>query len=289
MIYRRRASPLHAARAGAACAWIAALILAIALFDHPAVLVAELAIVLLAAAGARSAGDLRRSVLAAVVIALPIVLVNALVSRHGVTVIARLGDLPLLGRADVTLEAVVYGGVLALRVLALLLLLRLYSVAIDPDEVLRLFRRVSFRSALTATLATRMVPMLTRDARRLADAQRCRAGAPGRPSRIALVRATTSGALDRAIDVAAALEVRGYGVARRVPRSGRPWSRHDLAFAASALAIAAIAILGRAGGAATFSPDGPLRFGLSPAGIALAAALALVALAPFLDRRGIAA
>lgn len=289
MIYQRRASPLHAARAGAACAWVASLVLAIALFDHPAVLGAELLVVLLAAAGARSAGDMRRGALAAALIALPIVLVNALVSRHGVTVIARLGDLPLLGRADVTLEAVVYGGIIALRVLALVLLLRLYSVAVDPDGVLRLFRRISFRSALTATLATRMVPLLTRDARRLADAQRCRAGASRRPPRLALLRASTAGALDRAIDVAAALEVRGFGAARRPPRLQRAWSRHDLAFAASALGVLVVAVAARAGGIASFAPDRPLdvAFGLPEAGLLIA--LVVLALAPYLDRRGIAA
>ena len=65
--------------------------------------------------------------------------------------------------------------------------------------------------------------MLARDARRLADAQRCRPGPP--PSRARLVRAATAGVLDRALDVAAALEVRGYGAARRAPRepgSDRP-------------------------------------------------------------------
>jgi energy-coupling factor transport system permease protein len=289
VIYQRRASPLHAARASAACAWVAALVLAIVLFDHPVVLGAELAVVLLAAAGARSSADIRRYVLFALLIALPIMLVNALVSRHGVTVIARLGDLPLLGHTDVTLEAVVYGGVLALRVLALVLLLRLYSVAVDPDEVLRLFRRVSFRSALTATLATRMVPVLMRDSRRLAEAQRCRAGASKRPPRIALLRATTSGALDRAIDVAAALEVRGYGSARRAPRSRRPWSRHDLAFCASGIALTVLAIGARVGGLGVFSADGSLHLSLGAADLALVGALTVLALAPFLDRRGIAA
>jgi energy-coupling factor transport system permease protein len=289
VIYQRRASPLHAARASAACAWVAALVLAIALFDHPVILGAELAVVLLAAAGARSSGDIRRYVLLALLIALPIVVVNALVSRHGLTVIARLGDLPLLGHTDVTLEAVIYGGVLALRVLALVLLLRLYSVAVDPDEVLRLFRRVSFRSALTATLATRMVPVLMRDSRRLADAQRCRAEAAGKPQRLALLRATTAGALDRAIDVAAALEVRGYGSARRAPRARRPWSRHDLAFASSAVGLVTLVVAARIGGLASFSPDGALRVSLGARELALVGGIALLALAPFLDRRGIAA
>ena len=105
--------------------------------------------------------------------------------------IVRLGDLPVLGHTDITLEATVYGAILGLRAVALILCGALYTAAVDPDEVLRLFRRVSFRSALTATLATRMVPVLVRDSRRLADAQRCRPGPP--PSRFALMRAASSG------------------------------------------------------------------------------------------------
>ena len=68
---------------------------------------------------------------------------------------------------------------------------------------------------------------------------------------MAVLHAVTAGALDRATDVAATLEVRGFGFARRPPRMPRPWSRHDFAFAASAVAGPAIAIgvlagLGRA-------------------------------------------
>ncbi len=142
--------------------------------------------------------------------------------REGLTVIVRGVDLPGFGPFDITLEAAVYGVVLGLRALVVILSFALYSAAVDPDEVLRLFRRVSFRSALTAALATRMVPVLGRDARRLADAQRCRPGPPA--SRLALVRAVSSGALDRAVDVAATLELRGYALARPsapTPRPGR--------------------------------------------------------------------
>jgi energy-coupling factor transport system permease protein len=133
-----------------------------------------------------------------------------------------------------------------------------------------------------------MVPVLTRDARRLADAQRCRPGPP--PSRARLVRAATAGVLDRALDVAAALEVRGYGAARRAPRTAgreRPWSRHDLAFAASALAITALAIGGRVAGLEPFSSDPALNVPLRGGGLAVAAGLLVCALLPFADRRGI--
>src|SRR5207237_9362392 len=153
--------------------------------------------------------QLRRAALFAAPFAVAIAVINPIVTRNGLTVIARGGDVPWLGNLDITLEATAYGGVLALRAVALVPAGALYASAVDPDEVLRLFRRVSFRSALTAALATRMVPVLVRDARRLTDAQRCRPGRP--PSRLALMRAATSGALDRALAVTAARWVRGSG------------------------------------------------------------------------------
>ena len=285
MSYRRRASPLHVARAGAGCTYCLALALAALMLDNPVALAAVLAAIALAGVAAGVGRELRRAALLAAPLAVLVALVNALVTRDGLTVIVRLGQLPLLGHTDVTLEATVYGGVLGLRAAALLMCGALYTAAVDPDEVLRLFRRVSFRSALTATLATRMVPVLVRDSRRLADAQRCRPGRP--PSRVALMRAATASVLDRALDVAAALEVRGYGAARRPPPGRRPWSRHDLGFSAAAFGVVAVAVLARAADLAPFRAYPSLRMpvGVSTVGVALA--LLACALLPFADRRGI--
>ena len=285
MIYRRRASPLHTARAAAGCAYCAALALAALVQSNPVVLGAVMLAILLAGAAAGVGRQLGRAALMAVPVALAIAVINALVDRNGLTVIARLGDLPVLGQTDVTLEATVYGLILGLRAVALILCGVLYTVAVDPDEVLRLFRRISFRSALSATLATRMVPLLVRDGRRLADAQRCRSGRS--PSRVALLRATCSGVLDRALDTAAALEVRGYGVARRAPRRRVPYSRHDVAFLAAAAGVAALAIVARVGGLVPFAAYPALRAPGGGAVAAVAAALPALALLPFADRRGL--
>ncbi|MDW5598309.1 energy-coupling factor transporter transmembrane component T, partial [Conexibacter stalactiti] len=213
MGYRRRASPLHAARAAAGSALCGALALTALLFDDPLVLAAVVIAALAAGVLAGVWPQLRRALLFALPFTIAIALLNPLVTEQGVTVIWRLGELPLLGDRDITLEATVYGLLLGLRALAVIVCFALFSATVDPDELLRLFRRVSFRSALTATLATRMVPVLQRDGQRIADGQRCRPGPP--PSRLTLVRAVTAGALDRAVEVAAALEVRGYGAARR--------------------------------------------------------------------------
>jgi energy-coupling factor transport system permease protein len=286
VIYERRASPLHATRAVVASAWCVLLAGVALSFEHPLLLGVLLAAVIAAAAGARVAGRVLLALALALPFAVVIALINPIVVRDGLTVIARLGTVPVLGQLDVTAEATAYGGVLALRALVVIGCFALHSAAVDPDELLRAFRRVSFRSALTAALATRMVPVLARDARRLHDAQRCLAGEPA--SRRAVVRAVAAGALDRAVDVAATLEVRGYGAARRAPRGdGRPWSRHDLAFGVSALALAGIALAAFLGDWEAFAAYPSFRAPVDAGVLAPAALLPLCALLPFADRRGI--
>lgn len=288
MSYRRRASPLHAARAGAGCLYCLALAVAALVLSAPVALGAVAVAIAGAAVGAGVGRELRRAALSALPLGLLVMVVNALVVRDGLTVIVRLGDLPALGQTDVTLEATAYGAVLGLRAVALVLCGALYTAAVDPDQVLALFRRFSFHSALTATLATRMVPVLTRDARRLADALRCRPGPS--PSRVQLMRAATSGVLDRALDVAAALEVRGYGAARRPDRRSqirRPYSRHDIAFTTSAVLLVVLAVGVRVADLVPFAAYPSLRAPVGVAGLAVAAGVIACALLPFADRRGI--
>jgi energy-coupling factor transport system permease protein len=192
-------------------------------------------------------------------------------------VIARLGS--FLGRRyDVTLEAVAFGGVAALRIVVLVMAFALFSAAVDPDELMRSLRRISYRSALTAALASRLVPVLARDASRMSEAARCR---PRPPGRTALARAALGGALERSLDLAAALEVRGYAGARRPARVQRRWSRHDVRITAAALALAAAAIAAKLAGAGGFDPYPTTHLSLGGGAFVLAAALPLIAVLPF--------
>jgi energy-coupling factor transport system permease protein len=288
--YRRLASPLHAARAAAGGAYCVALAVAALATEHPLLLAAVAAAVAGAAVGAGVAHDLARAAWLGLGLALLIVLVNVLVARQGLTVFARLGEVPPLGQVDLTVESLVYGALLGARIVIVLGAFAVFTAAVDPDEVLVLFRRVSFRSALTAALATRMVPVLLRDARRLEAARRCRAdaGGHGPAAKTAVVRAVATGALDRAVDVAATLEVRGYGApVARGARSHSPWSRHDVAFMAAAIAVVALVAGARALGLAGFEAYPRIELGLGAGEAAVALALVAAALLPFADRRGI--
>jgi energy-coupling factor transport system permease protein len=288
--YRRRASPLHAARASIAAAYGVAIASAALISEHPLLLGALLCAVLAAGLAAGIGRELARAALtAALPLAVLSVLVNVLVSRGGLTVFARLGDWGVLGQVNLTVEAVVYGLVFALRLLVVTLACLMVFCAADPDELLFAARRISPRSALTAALATRLLPVLGQDARRLAEAQRCRpdGGARGLRGRLAILQATVGGALERSLDVAAVLEMRGYGARGRVPAARRALSRHDLAFAASAAAILAIALVAALGDLAPFHAYPLVSLPLGLGWLALSLLLLLVAGLPFADRRGI--
>jgi energy-coupling factor transport system permease protein len=286
-MYRRRASPLHAARATAGALFCIAGATLGGVVSNPyvtiAVALAAFAVATACDVGREVAGSLRLSV----PLSLVLVVINVLVVRRGLTVFARLGEIPPFGQVDLTVEALVAGALIALHVVAVMAWAGVFACCVNPDGLLDAFRRLSFRSALTATLATRLIPVLARDAERLAEAQRCRPeGGSGTRARVAVVRAVATGALDRALDVAATLEVRGYAIAGRPPRRRVRRSRHDLALLAAGTALVGLTVYALAAGPGYDPYD---HLALPPAGpsLLLAGAVLAVALGPMADRRGI--
>jgi energy-coupling factor transport system permease protein len=224
--------------------------------------------------------EIGRSLRFALPFALLITLINPLVYPEGETLLFRGGE--ILGRRiDITLEATAAGALNGMRVIVIVSAFGLLSAAVDPDQLLRLFRRVSYRSALTATLATRLVPVLARDATRMGDAARCR---PHPPGRLTVARAALSSALDRAVEVAAALEVRGYSLGGRTARRPQAWSRHDWRVAGAAAAIAVAAVAGAIAGLGTVEAYPTLEIETGAPEVALSAGVVLLALAPFAGR-----
>jgi energy-coupling factor transport system permease protein len=279
--YRSRASALHAARASVGAAFCCSFALVGALYRNPLILGGAIAGILLAGVAAGVGREVGRSLRLAIPFALLVAGVNALVYQQGETVLLRGGT--FLGRRwDVTLEAALEGLMNGMRIVVLVAALGgLMSAAVDPDELLKALRRISYRSALTASLATRLVPVLARDAGRMGEAARCR---PHPPGRLAVVRSALANSLERAVEVAAALEVRGYALAGRPARRRRPLSRHDLRVGGAALTIVALAIGGAAAGVGHMEAYPTLDVAAGPAELALASALVVLGGAPLLGR-----
>ena len=288
MIYRRAASPLHATRAGIAALWCCVLGGIALAFEHPLLIGAALVAAVAAGVAAGLARRVARVALLSVPFALAFVVINAIIVRDGLTVVFRGGTWPVIGRLDITAEAIAYGAVLGLRVIVVFVGAVLLSATVDPDELLRAVRRRSLRAGVTAALATHLIPVLKRDAFRLADAQRALTGGPPtRAARVGVLRAVTAGALDRATDVAATLEVRGFGSGGRPQRRRTALSRHDLAFGASAVALAAIAVASEIGGWEGFEAYPHLVAPVDARLLIVAAAVVICTLLPFADRRGV--
>ena len=213
--YTPRPGPLQAASPGAAVAYLGAFVAVAFLYSSPAVLAAVGAGAALAGVRAGASTAVRSAVVLGLAIALPIVAVNALVVSRGETVLGRLGEWPLLGPVDVTAEAIADGCVFGLRAVVVMIAFAVYSSCVDPDRVLRALRPIAGRSALTATLISRLVPVAAADATRLRDAGRLRGPGAAPLGRSALLRRLLAGSLDRAVDVAATLELRGYSLSAR--------------------------------------------------------------------------
>lgn len=280
LAYSPRRGPLGQGGALAACAYLWSFALAALAFDNPIVIAGAGAAV---AAAGMAAGARRALALAArwgLSLAALMVVVNGLVSGRGDTVVVYGIDLPPLARV-ITLESLAEGAVLGLRVAVLMVAFAVQTACVDPDSLLRLLRPLAARSALTATMIARMAPLAAADAARLRDAAALRGPAAAPAGRGALLQRLVAGSLDRALDAAATLELRGYaGTAPRSAR-GRRRSRHDPALWGVALAVGASVLAARLGGAGGFDPYPAVALDAGPATLALAAALPLLALVPF--------
>jgi energy-coupling factor transport system permease protein len=278
--YTPRSGLLQAASPGAAIAYLGSLVAVAFLYSNPVVLAAAGVAAILAGriAGARDAVAVALRM--GLALAALIVAVNALVVSRGDTVLARLGEWPLLGRVDVTAEAVAAGAVLGLRAAVAMVAFAVYSSCVDPDRVLRALRPIAGRSALTATLVSRLVPVAAADAGRLRDAALLRGPGAAPVGRAPLARRLLAGSLDRAVDVAATLELRGYGLGAPRAKQRRRRSRHDGRFYAVAAAVLAGAVAGKALGADDFYAYPAVGIGAGPATLVLAALLVLSGFAP---------
>jgi energy-coupling factor transport system permease protein len=282
--YKPRRGPLQDTSAGAAVAYLGAIVVVAFLYLNPLILLAAGAAAALAGvlAGARAA--VRSALKMGLSLALLIAVVNALVTSRGETVVARLGRWPLLGRVDVTLEALVAGLSYGLVAAATIVAFAVYSACVDPDRVLRALRPFAGRSALTASLVSRLVPVAAADAARLRDAAALRGPAAAPVGKGPLARRLLAGSLDRAVDVAATLELRGYSLGAPRVRNRRTASRYDRRFYATAALVLATAIAGKLLGADDFQTYPSLSIGIGPATIAVAAIVTASGIAPL--RRG---
>jgi energy-coupling factor transporter transmembrane protein EcfT len=149
---------------------------------------------------------------------------------------------PVLGELTVTREELRLAALYSLRFAAFGLASAAYVLLLDHD---RLLGAASWarRSALAVALATRLVPTLERDAAGLVEALRGRGvEVEGVRARAALLSPLLAGSLERGMNLAEAMEARGFGRPgrTRVPQPPRTLVDKLALVAAPLIAVGAL-------------------------------------------------
>jgi energy-coupling factor transport system permease protein len=150
---------------------------------------------------------------------------------------------PVVGPLDVTTTEIEQAALNALRLAALGLAFAAYALLLDHDRLVSAARRAR-RSALAVALATRLVPSLERDAAGLAESVRGRGvrleGARGYAT---LLSPLVAGSLERATNLAEAMEARGFGRPGATVAPRPPWSGRDRLALVAAILLVGVAAL----------------------------------------------
>ncbi|MDD5605223.1 MAG: energy-coupling factor transporter transmembrane component T [Dehalococcoidales bacterium] len=129
-------------------------------------------------------------------------------------------SLPIFGHIRVTLEAIIYGLFMTVRLMAIISAFSVITLTIHPDELLSamLEMRLPYKTAMMAALSIRFVPTMFEDATRIADAQRSRGLEMDKGSKFERLRrrapiltSLLSSSLERTIQLAEAMEARAFG------------------------------------------------------------------------------
>jgi energy-coupling factor transport system permease protein len=143
---------------------------------------------------------------------------------------------PVLGQLDVTSEELTSAALNALRLAAVGFAFAAYALLLDHDRLLQ-----TVRFARPAALATRLMPTLERDAAGYVEALRGRGvEVNGLRGRAALLSPLLAGSLERGLNLAEAMEARGYGRPGRTSIAAPPWRARDVAGVILAIAIVVV-------------------------------------------------
>lgn len=225
LAYHPTNSGIHRLNPFVMLAWLGATVGSTLVVQHPIWLVAVFLTTVPVAYAARVVEQWTALMKLMLWMGVAIVCINLLVSQQGTHVFLEAGfRLPLLGVPRMTGEAALFGFGMALRLGSIISAFTILNLSVHPDDLLRaaVKLRLPYRSVLVTSLSTRFIPVLLADARTISDVQQSRGLAFDRGtivqrirSRGALIFPLLSNSLDRAVQVAEAMEARAYGASTR--------------------------------------------------------------------------
>lgn len=188
-----------------------------------------------------------------------ILALNVLISKDGATILFDGPRIPVLGALRITLEAILFGLVMVLRLLVVLGAGNLYLAWLSPDRALGLMAKWAGRSAVVAMLTARLIPYLTEQAKSVGEVMQTRGvrfqeGATREriKKHSLMLNVLLISSLEGSWQVAESMEARGFGSRHRSSYTRERWRRLDLLIWAGMLAALALMLALLSIGAAGF-------------------------------------
>jgi len=213
---------MHNFHTGAMTLYIATIVILASVFTHPFYLLSLLLSVIAAAFFAGCMKEMKTYFKVALPMALLIMIINPLVSRAGKTIVFQGPKVLVLGKLKITLEALLYGGNMGIKLMVIIGAFCLFNLLIDPDKFLSFCSKFITKSAVAVSLTTRMVPGMAKRLREIKGVMRTRGVNLTRGGRVQQIKCTVLlvkvlllSSLEDTFKVAESMQARAFGSTKR--------------------------------------------------------------------------
>jgi len=189
---------------------------------HPVLLLALYFILLIKIKLLNGFAEYKKYIMFFSIMMLLIILINPLFNKLGNTVLWNGPVIPVVGRVTFTLEALLYGIDMGVRLLVIITVFFLYNRAMNPDRAFSFFSRLAPGSVMLVTLTTRMISYLAVQLKNIKEVQQARGvkfdhrGLKGKIiSYYPLIKVLLMSSLENAFNIAEAIQSRAYGSGHR--------------------------------------------------------------------------
>lgn len=247
-----------------AICFLAVLVFMILIFEHPIFIIEILVFLMLFIRLLSKESGMFKMIKYSLYNVALLIVINPLVSQSGRTVLFQSPRIPLIGRIKITVEAIVYGADMGLKLICIFLIFLIYGMITNSDDTFSFFSKFTHKLTLTFSMTTNIIHRLKLETQRVKEVMQMR-GMNFNEKKIKkrikayypLLKVVFISALEGSVDRAEALHSRNYGKYKRTSYMHLKKSHVDYVF----MMISIILIIFTAGslffhiGAYTFYPS----------------------------------
>jgi len=234
LTYREKDNLIHKLHPFTTVAFVGIIFLLSLVFSHPVYLLGLLLAVGAVIIAAGHFEEWKVYLKFSIVMILIIMIINAIFVHVGETVLYSGPHIPVIGKISISLEALAFGAGMGIRLLVIISSFCLFTYAVHPDRVLKLFSQWGNKSVLVMTLSTRLFPLMIKDYFRIIEVQRCR-GVKFNTGRwwerakniLPVISVLLVSSLERSLQLAESMHARGYGSGIRTCYTRDLWRPRD--------------------------------------------------------------